>query len=249
MQKTSIEWCVSEDESQGFTWNPVTGCLGPGGSVDEPKRCQGCYAASIQARWGKTDITRGFMPEFHPGRLTEPHRRRKPTAIFTCSMADLWGEWVPAKWIRPVLKVAIECARHTFIFLTKNPKRYQEFGPYPNNVWIGATARTKPEYVVAADALSKVTAGVRFISAEPLLGRYYDLERATPPGSSSPSWTPDWVIIGDLTRSGRPLGKIKNEWVASLTADAWRHKIPVFHKDSLAARGFTSRELPGGRHA
>ncbi|MCP4573309.1 MAG: DUF5131 family protein [bacterium] len=249
MQSTTIEWCVSKDGSPGFTWNPSTGCLGPGGTVDSPKRCQGCYAASIQARWGKTDLARGFMPEFHEGRLTEPARRRKPTAIFTCSMADLWGDWVPAKWIRAVLKVALECERHTFIFLTKNPKRYIGFGPFPHNVWIGATTRTQQEYSRAADALAEVEAAVRFVSVEPMLGRLYDLHRATPPGSGRPGWKPDWVIIGDLTRSGRPLGKAKDEWVSALTADARRHKIPVFHKDSLEARGFTSRELPGGRHA
>lgn len=241
MQKTSIEWVLSADGSQGFTWNPVSGCLGPGGTVDRPRPCHGCYAAVIAARWGKTDIARGFMPEFHERRLTEPYRRRKPTTIFVCSMADLWGEWVPTNWIRSVLKVAVECERHTFIFLTKNPKRYKEFGPYPHNVWVGATTRNQREYDEAWEVLPPIEAGQTFISAEPLLG---------PIDLGSPMlWKPEWVIIGDLTRNGRPLGKAKTEWVNALTADARRHKIPVFHKDSLTARGFNSRELPGGHNA
>jgi protein gp37 len=240
MQKSTIDWLISPDGSQGFTWNPVHGCLGPGGTVDKPKRCPGCYAAVIAARWYKTDAARAFLPEFHESRLTEPAKRKKPTTIFVCSMADLWGDWVPDEWIRKVLKVALENERHRFIFLTKNPKRYQEFGPYPHNIWIGATTRTQPEYVRAADALGRVDAPVRFVSVEPMLGPI-DIELD--------SWIPDWIIIGDLTRSGRPLLKTQAEWVTALTEDARRHKIPVFHKDSLAARGFTSRELPGGHHA
>lgn len=241
MQKTSIEWCLSEDGSPGFTWNPCSGCLGPGGTVDNPKRCHGCYAATIAARWGKTDIARAFMPEFHEKRLVEPYKRKKPTTIFVCSMADLWGEWVPAKWIRAVLNVAIECERHTFIFLTKNPARYQEFGPFPNNVWIGATTRNQREYDHAWEVLPPIEAGTTFVSVEPMLGPV-DLGGPVP-------WKPDWIIIGDLTRSGRPLERTEAGWVTSLTADAQRFNIPVFHKDSLTARGFASRELPGGRHA
>ncbi|KKN87379.1 hypothetical protein LCGC14_0258340 [marine sediment metagenome] len=241
MQATSIEWCISTDGSKGFTWSPSTGCLGPGGTLEQPRRCPGCYAAVIAARWGKTDVTKGFLPEFHERRLTEPAKRKKPTTIFVCSMADLWGDWVPDEWIRKVLKVALECSRHTFIFLTKNPKRYREFDPYPHNVWLGATTRTRPEYVRAAHALDQVAAAVRFVSVEPMLGPVHL--------DSSGFWKPDWIIIGDLNRSGRPTGTTQAEWVTALTADARRHKIPVFHKDSLAARGFTSRELPGGHYA
>jgi len=219
----------------------VTGCLGPGGTLDQPKRCPGCYAAKIAARWGKTDIARAFLPEFHPDRLEQPVKRKKPTTIFVCSMADLFGKWVPSKWIRQVLDVVLRTERHTYIFLTKNPERYLEFSPYPNNVWVGATTRDQVEYDRAARSLAGVEAKVRFISAEPLLGPI-DLEPVD-------LWIPAWVIIGDLTRNGKPLGKTEDAWATGLTAQAGRSKIPVFHKDSLSARGYSSHELPGGHDA
>lgn len=241
MQKSSIEWIKNPDGSQGFTWSPATGCMGPGGTLDNPRRCPGCYAAVIAARWGKTDIARAFLPEFHPGRLDDPVRRKKPTTIFVCSMADLWGPWVPSGWIKQVLDIVLRCERHTFIFLTKNPERYLEFSPYPNNVYLGATTRDQKEYDRAASAFAGVSARVMFISAEPLLGPI-DLDPAG-------MWQLDWVIIGDLTRNGKPLGRTQDEWATALTAQAGQHKIPTFHKDSLSERGYSSRELPGGHDA
>jgi protein gp37 len=240
MQKTAIDWVISQDGSQGMSWNPASGCLGPGGTLDHPRRCPGCYAASIAARWGKTDIARAFLPEFHPDRLEQPVRRKKPTTIFVCSMADLWAPWIPSGWIRQVLDIVLRTERHTYIFLTKNPERYLEFNPYPNNVWLGATTRNQAEYDRAARTIAGADVLVRFISAEPMLG---------PIDLQPPRWIPDWVIIGDLTRNGKPLGKTKDAWATALTAQAGQHTIPVFHKDSLTERGYTSHQLPGGHDA
>ena len=38
MNKTSIEWVKNPDGSQGYTWNPVTGCL---------NGCEYCYARRL----------------------------------------------------------------------------------------------------------------------------------------------------------------------------------------------------------
>lgn len=38
MNKTSIEWAKNPDGTQGYTWNPVTGCL---------NGCEYCYARKL----------------------------------------------------------------------------------------------------------------------------------------------------------------------------------------------------------
>src|SRR5699024_1868703 len=86
----------------------------------------------------------GFAPTFYRYRLDEPQKIKKPSKIFVCSMADLFGEWVPDEWIQNVLKNVIECPQHKFLFLTKNRNRYYSC-EFPNNEWIGGTAVNKPD--------------------------------------------------------------------------------------------------------
>lgn len=132
MNRTNIEWC-------DYTWNPVTGCL---------HGCSYCYARRMAKRFGKSEglpsrppcdcqiglryiaqpgevFPAGFIPTFYPGRLEEPKKVKKPSRIFTVSMGDLFGEWVSPEWIDAVLQVVRECPQHTFIFLSKNPARYE----------------------------------------------------------------------------------------------------------------------------
>ena len=97
MNKSKIEWC-------DMTWNPVTECL---------HNCEYCYAEKIAKRfgdgWGLERNTRflempakpinpypdKFNPSFHKYRLNEPTKIKKPQNVFVCSMADLFGEWIP----------------------------------------------------------------------------------------------------------------------------------------------------------
>ena len=46
----------------------------------------------------------GFEPTFHRYKLDEPQRWKKPRTIFVCSMADLFGKWVPDEWIEQVFE-------------------------------------------------------------------------------------------------------------------------------------------------
>ena len=137
MTKTKIEWC-------DYTFNPVTGCL---------HNCEYCYAMKIAKRFGGVDehISReipqhmvyifnnkptlkgkaapypfGFIPTFHRYRLDEPQRVKKPQNVFVCSMADLFGDWVPDEWVQQVFEACEKAPWHRYLFLTKNPKRYIE---------------------------------------------------------------------------------------------------------------------------
>jgi protein gp37 len=226
MNRTKIEWVVNPDGTPGFANNAITGCWGPGGAEDEPKRCPWCYAHDIaRHNAGKFGYPADdpFRPTFHPKRLEQIRQRKKPATIFMVSMGDAWGEWAPTFWIKAMLDTVRACPQHRFIFLTKNPQRYLAFSPFPANVAVGATATDQQMATEALSCLGQVEAPVRFLSCEPLLGRI-----------SLPKRPPiDWLIIGALSlRDGRTQ-QPDFVWCGILLNHAGRARIPVFMKDEL----------------
>lgn len=187
MNKTNdnIEWAA-------WSWNPVTGCL---------HDCPYCYARDIAERF----YPEKFQPSYHPGRLAAPDNTNAPTAprwaddigynkVFTCSMADLFGKWVPAEWIESVLETVARNPQWTFLMLSKFPVRMAEFA-YPPNVWLGTTVDRQHAVHRAETAFTKIKAsgfgGVCWLSCEPML------ERLTF-GSLGMF---DWVVMGGASRS------------------------------------------------
>ena len=119
------------------TWNPIFGCL---------YRCQYCWARD----WAEKRHGRAFNPEFRPWKLRELKsiiHRNPGKEIFVCDYGEMWGSWVPDKWIKAVLN---ECRRYpkaTFLFLTKNPARYYEFlDELPENSILGATLESNIDW-------------------------------------------------------------------------------------------------------
>lgn len=239
MNRTNIEWC-------DYTWNPVTGCLhgcsycyarrmakrfGKSKGLcdcmkylieygDFPEKCN-CQTGLKVARPGEV-FPAGFTPTFYPSRLEEPKKVKKPSRIFTVSMGDLFGEWVPQEWIDAVLQVVRECPQHTFIFLSKNPARYEDY-EWPANCWIGATVESS--YTASRlVCVSKIKAAVRFVSFEPLLGPVEKFDLADLKDLH-------WVIIGAQTGPGaRPAAP---GWVKNIISQARAANIPVFLKNNL----------------
>ena len=270
MKKTRIEWCDS-------TWNPITGCFHECeycyarriaqrfGGASETHNNEACY----ECRWiteaeGKIheldepiyDFDRGhnapypfeFDPTFHRYRLDEPARWTKPRTIFVCSMADLFGAWVPDSWIEEVFAACEKAPQHRYLFLTKNPGRYCDLEragimPYGNNYWFGATydhSNWNGERVNGRPTTFSYNGKLvhdagdwwfpmypkknRFISFEPLL---YDI------GKDIGSTGGEWHIIG--AESGNRKGKVecKREWVEHIVQWSDEQGIPVFMKDSL----------------
>ncbi len=212
MNETKIEWT-------DLTWNPVTGCRND---------CPYCYARRISARRGWS-----FEPTFWPERLTQPQKEKRPRKIFVCSMGELFGEWVEKAWIEKVLAVVQKCPQHTFQFLTKNPKGLAQFNPWPKNAWVGATATNQAMASVASMALVEVSAAIRYLSCEPLLGsiRLHGANHLR------------WIIIGAQTGPGgiQPQGL----WVRMLIDDARRIGANVFCKDNLIW-SHAPKEMPTG---
>ena len=64
----------------------------------------------------------GFRPKFHPNELRKSFKPNE--FVFVCDMGDAFGDWVPEDWILRVLEVIRRHPKTTFLFLTKNPKRY-----------------------------------------------------------------------------------------------------------------------------
>ena len=217
MNKTKIEWC-------DYTWSPVTGCK---------HGCSYCYARKIAERFkGSKAWPQGFEPMFHPDRLDSPRHVGtqyynafpKGSTVFVCSMADLFGSWVPDEWITRVMDAAVRVPRHTYIFLTKNPSRYLFIpGSYldQKNFWFGTTVTggDRPS-LERVDSLRKLPAPNKFISFEPLLcgSRDWDLTGIRQ------------VIVGAQTN---PFYPVQVSWIKRIEDEADRVGAKVFVKDSL----------------
>ncbi len=205
MNKSAIEWT-------DYTWNPVTGCL---------HGCKYCYARRTAERglgeYGKHPKEERFKPRFHPGRLGEPARVKKPSKVFVCSMADLFGSWVPSAWKRAVFDAVKAAPWHTFQFLTKAPANLPF--TWPKNCWVGVSVTKGSLVDYATFNLRYVNAPVKFLSFEPLLG---------PVEIRDPL---DWIVVGAQTGPGATTPKA--EWVEAILDFADARGVPVFLKDNL----------------
>lgn len=241
--KTKIDWCDS-------TWNVVTGCY---------HDCQYCYARNIAHRfsgggenWTDDKIIvlderkydefeenralaypYGFKPTLHRYKLDE-YATKKGRNIFVCSMADLFGDWVPDSWLDEVFKACEKAPQHNYLFLTKNPKRYVRLAkkgklPLKDNMLYGTTITDKSNAENAKEMFDMGFNFRKFLSIEPVL---CDI-------SKEDFWyaiddVADWVIVGAET--GRRKNKVipKRKWIEDIVNECKANGKPVFMKSSLA---------------
>jgi protein gp37 len=207
---STIEWTNA-------TWNPVTGCdkVSPG--------CAHCYAETFAERFRGVPghpYTQGFDLRFWPERLDLPLKWRKPRMIFVNSMSDLFHEEVPLDYIAHVFDTMRQATWHTFQVLTKRHERLAEVAPllpWPANVWMGVSIENR-RWTLRADYLREVPAAVRFISAEPLLGRLDGLDLTEI----------DWLIAGG--ESGPRYRPVNVEWVRDLRDRCAEEGVAFFFK-------------------
>jgi len=187
-----------------------------------------------------------FQPTFHKYLLDKPQRWKKPQTVFVCSMADLFGDWVPDEWIEEVFAACDAAPWHRYMFLTKNPKRYallreQGIRP-PDDSWIGTSCTTDSQAIKGTYELAKcwnVNASW-FVSLEPILER---MSREAVEDLS----VMDWLIIGAET--GHREGKVipQKAWIDEICEEADARETPVFMKESLlpiVGEENMRRELP-----
>lgn len=169
-----------------------------------------------------------FKPTFHRYRLEEPQNLKKSSRIFVVSMGDLFGEWVPDSWIGDVIEACKYARKHTYLFLTKNPKRYHAWGEiFSNNHWLGTSINTQNDISRVDDLIDFYCTGEKFLSIEPLLG---EIELPLKSTGVLHRWI-DWVIIGAQTGPGAK--PPKPEWVQSIIDQCRAAGVPVFLKDNL----------------
>ena len=187
-----------------------------------------------------------FDPTFHRYKLDEPQRWKKPRNIFVCSMADLFGDWVPDEWIDAVISSTQSALQHRYLFLTKNPKRYDDWlerfeeGRAKGieevaNCWFGASASTNKELDRANESRAQ------WLSIEPIRERIATDENQFMEvnpyiGYEQKRW--EWVVIGAETGNSEHKIVPKREWGEEIVKVCKEYGTPVFMKESL-------RELMG----
>ena len=168
-----------------------------------------------------------FDPTYHLYRLEIPKGWKKPKTIFVCSMADLFGDWVPYNVIQEVFDTCLATPKHRYLFLTKNPGRYLEMdrrGFLPHQFWYGYTA-TRNDDLWRFKHADDCPCTNLFVSIEPI-------QEQMSPGFCS-HVPADWVIVGAET--GNRKGKVVPEkaWIMDIAEECELSGIPVFMKESL----------------
>jgi protein gp37 len=209
-QSSKIEWTEA-------TWNPVTGCnkVSPG--------CAHCYAELFAERWRGVPghpYEQGFDFKLWPHRLNQPLDWKRPKLIFVNSMSDLFHESIPFDFLVRVFETMVAAPQHTFQILTKREGRLAEVAPdlpWPENVWMGVSIENR-KFIHRADALRAVPAEVRFISAEPLLGKLAGIDLTDI----------HWLIAGG--ESGPKHRPVKAEWLRDIRDKCEESSVPFFFK-------------------
>lgn len=215
----------------GWTWNPVTGCN---------HGCRFCYAREIAHNERMAAVYPfQFAPAFHEYRLSAPVNTKRKSSddptdgrVFVCSMADLFGKWVPNKWITDVFNACLAAPDWEYLFLTKWPKRYSMLADLPK-AWFGAS-------IIKQSDVIKVTAAMTGFPAHKGITRWISLEPMLEPITFDDiSWC-DLVVIGSQTSTNQPdVGYIEAfapdfEWVADVVAQCRKQDVPYYLKPNLA---------------
>lgn len=157
MNKSGIEWC-------DHTWNPITGCR-HNCSYCYADKMSLRFCGNMKRNMVQTDQYRmegdlfvldepfmnedgkpviypfGFNPTLHRYRYNTLDKLKQGQNVFVGAMADIFGEWVPNSWIEDILDTCGKHPQHNYLFLTKNPKRYTQYGvpSGKGNMWYGTT--------------------------------------------------------------------------------------------------------------
>jgi len=151
----------------------VIGCL---------HNCSYCWARNLAETKlkDKEKYKDGFKPKIFEYELSKKFYSK---FVFITDMGDLFGTWVPSEWILNVIDAIKNSPSSLFLFMTKNPSRYNEFLEiFPQNVVLGATIESNREYKVSKTpkaakrylAMRDLPFNKKMVSVEPIMD--FDLE-------------------------------------------------------------------------
>lgn len=220
MSTSNIEWTE-------FTWNPVTGCNKVSAG------CKNCYAETIAYRfWDDgsfTDI------KFHPERMMQPIKMKKPKMIFVNSMSDLFHAKINPANLKDIFNVMNVCKWHTFQVLTKRASYMRTMISLydlsiSDNIWLGVSVENNRAACDRIGILGDVRAKTKWLSVEPLL------EDVDLLGLKNINW----VVVG--CESGPKRRECKIEWVEDVVDQCRRANVPVFVKQ-LQINGKVTKDI------
>jgi protein gp37 len=150
--------------------------------------------------------------------------------VFCASLADWLDDEVPAGWLFDLITLIHKTPCLDWLLLTKRPQNFEtrlrsaaaqctidplditdriyawiEGSRIWNNVWVGTSAEDQSRWDERMPLLMNIPARVRFVSAEPLVGRIHMGELR-----------PDWLIVGG--ESGPNARPMEREWAETLCA-------------------------------
>ena len=251
MNKSKIEWC-------DFTWNPVTGCRhgcaycyaakqahrfcgnvkinkGSDQLVEDPMSGNWYLKEPFRNDLGKVvPFPVGFEPCFREYTLPMLAQKKKPANIFVCSMADLFGEWVPDAWIQKVFEACETAPWHRYIFLTKNPGRYNDLyekdmmpkGTKSWNKWYGCTITRETDEFFWIDQDAYGIDHYGFLSIEPIMSDF-------PVSAYMKEYGVRWIILGAETGNRKDKVKPEKEWIQHIIDSCRESGIKLFMKNNL----------------
>jgi len=216
----AVDWAA-------WTWNPITGC---------EHGCKFCYAREIaNSERMKAFYPNGFEPTFHEYRLDAPKNTRVPVGatgrdgrVFVCSMADLFGKWVPKPWIKSVFDACLTAPEWEYLFLTKWPARYSQM-PLLEKAWYGASVIQQSDVARVEKAMQQFdTDCTKWISLEPML---------QPIVFNDLSWC-NLVVIGSQTSTTQPDGYVPSfapefDWIVDVVNQCRDAGVPYYLKANL----------------
>jgi len=189
-----------------------------------------------------------FRVTFHPDRLDELRKWKKPCRVFVCSMGDLFHEDVVLEMLDMIWRCMARNKQHTFMVLTKRPERllewYQFIRATAPNIWLGVTAENQDAANARIPILLQIPAAVRFVSCEPLLGPV-DFSKIPFSGflkKDSTNKLIGWVICGG--ESGPKARPMHPDWARSLRDQCQAADVKFFFK-GWGKFGHTSQDENG----
>jgi protein gp37 len=233
---TGIQWTDA-------TWNPMTGCTRISAG------CDNCYALTLAHTKLRENYARmlpvhpagdaddPFAPRFWEDRLDQPLRWRQPRRIFVNSMSDIFHAHFPLEMIRRVFDVMNRASHHQFQVLTKRPERALRLSAelrWTDNIWMGTTVEDA-SVAPRLDALRRIPAAVRFVSAEPLLGPLDGIDLSGI----------HWVIGGG--ESGEGFREVEPAWARGLRDLCTQQGVSFFWKQWGGKRAKSGGRLLDGR--